>query len=76
MSGVELSLRSAITHPKRVLAVWAFCVATIAFWAAVVQYLAGLPVLPVVLVAAAFGVAAIPFAGRLTYIVWEDAADG
>ncbi len=76
MSELVMSLRTTAQHPGRVLAVWAFCVAAIAFWAGVIQYLGNLPIAAVALVAAVFGLLAIPFAGQIAYLVWEDRADG
>ena len=76
MSGLVMTLRTTAQRPGRVLAVWSFCVAAIAFWAAVIQYLGDLPIVAVVLVAAVFGLLAIPFAGKVAYIVWEGTADG
>lgn len=76
MSELVMTLRTTAQHPGRVLGVWVFCLAAIAFWASVIQYLANLPAAAVVLVAAALGLLAIPFAGQVAYMVWEEAADG
>ena len=76
MSGLVMSLRVTTQHPGRVFAVWVFCVAAIAFWAGVLQYLAGLPAMPTVGGAALLSIVAIPFAGSLARVVWPDQTDG
>lgn len=71
-----MSLRASAEHPGRVLAVWIFCVAAIVFWTGVIQYLTGLPVLAIGAVATLLCIAAIPVAGKLAQVVWQDQTDG
>ena len=75
MSDLVMSLRASAERPGRIMAVWLFCVAAIVFWAVVLQYLTGVPALAVGGVAALLCIAAIPAAGRLAQIVWEEQLD-
>jgi hypothetical protein len=76
MSELLLSLRSTAEHPGGALAVWSFCIAAIAFWAGVAHLVTGLSIGIIAVVAAMLAMAAIPFAGRLAYMVWQDQPDG
>jgi|GEM_PF-4144723 len=60
----------------RVLVVWVFCATAIAFWAGVVQYATGFSAGWIALAGGILALAAIPFAGHIAYIVWEEPVDG
>jgi len=76
MSELVLSLRSTAKHPWRALAVWSFCIAAILFWAGVVHVITGLSIGAIAVVAVPLGMAAVPFAGRLAAMVWQEQPDG
>ena len=76
MSTLELSGQAGGDHPRRMLAVWGFCAAAIAFWVGMACYLTALPVAAAMVAAVVLALAVIPLAGRIAYIVWQDDADG
>ena len=76
LSTLELPSRASGHHPRRVLAVWGFCVAAITFWIGTACYLTALPFAVAMVAAVILALAVIPLAGRIAYIVWQDDPDG
>ena len=73
MTAPTLSIRSSIQSPRRVLAVWLFCIAAVAFWIGVLQLVTGLPIAIAALVIGFLSLATLPCAARMVPIIWDDA---
>ena len=73
MTAPTLSLRPTVPSPRRVLAVWVFCVATLVFWIGLLHMISGLPVAVAALATGILALVALPCATHLAGVIWDDA---